>query len=77
MKRIKLKQKIHGIIDTKYMMSTDFFEYKQSIIKKLIKLIGNNYRRRQYKHRGYTCNGCGKNLGDGIICNCKLQTGVI
>ena len=48
MKRIKLKQKIYNIIDTTYMMETDFNKYKNSIVKKVIKLIGNGYRRRQY-----------------------------
>ena len=48
MKRIKLKQKLYDIIDTTYLMEVDFKKYKDSIVKKVIKLIGNGYRRRQY-----------------------------
>lgn len=49
MKRIKLYKRLHSIIDTTYMLEKDYFKYKDKIIEKLIKLIGNNYRRRVHK----------------------------
>lgn len=70
MNRIPLTKRIDEIINTTYMMEVDFQKYKKNLIKKLKKLISENYRRRKYHVKGYTCNKCKSTLKPGKICKC-------
>ena len=62
MKRIKVKEIIRGYVIAGQTL-------------KIIKFIGNNYRRRQYKRKGYSCNSCGKIHKVNSICKQPIKRG--
>jgi hypothetical protein len=67
MKRIYLRTFIE---DEMYYSGFDR-TWDQSL-NNIIKLIQNNYRRRKYHIRQYTCNSCGLTLKAGKICQCLM-----
>ena len=72
MKRIKLSDIIHSIITENMMFinGNDNFECMKTY--RIVKFIGQNYRRRKYHIKGYCCNNCGNLIKPNKICSCEM-----